>query len=79
MYLTSASPRLVRFLNSTIPWEPKIRTIWGPPVFSLGEAQTPVALSTQSVRKAPKNPAKRDFLVPYIAMHLSFKLFHLFR
>ena len=26
------SPRLVRFLNSAIPWEPKIRTIRGPPV-----------------------------------------------
>ena len=34
-------------------------------IFSLGEAQTPVALSVQSTRKAPKNPAKRVFLVYY--------------
>jgi hypothetical protein len=32
-YVLSTSPRLVRFLNSTIPWEHKIRTIQGPPVF----------------------------------------------
>jgi hypothetical protein len=32
-------------------------------IFSLGEAQTPVALSAQSVRKASKNPAKQVFLV----------------
>ena len=32
-------------------------------IFCLGEAQTSVALSTQSTRKAPKNPAKQVFLV----------------
>ena len=32
-------------------------------IFSLGAAQTPVALSAQSARKAPKNPAKWVFLV----------------
>ena len=38
-YVLSTSPRLVRFLNSTIPWEPKICTIRGPPVFdNLNEA-----------------------------------------
>ena len=31
-YVLSTSPRLVRFLNCTIPWEPKTRTIRGPPV-----------------------------------------------
>ena len=31
--LLSTSPRLVRFLNSTISWVQKIRTIQGPPVF----------------------------------------------
>jgi hypothetical protein len=34
-------------------------------IFSLGTAQTPVALSAQLARKAPKNPAKREFLVIY--------------
>jgi hypothetical protein len=34
-------------------------------IFSLGEAQIPVALSAQSTRKAPKNPAKWVFLVLY--------------
>ena len=34
-------------------------------IFSLGAAQTPVALSAQSARKAPNNPAKREFLVFY--------------
>ena len=31
-YVLSTSPHLVRFLNSTIPCEHKIRTIWGLPV-----------------------------------------------
>ena len=31
-YVLSTSPRLVRFLNCTIPWEPKIRIIREPPV-----------------------------------------------
>ena len=34
-YVLSTSPRLVQFLNSTIPWEHKICTIRGPPVFLL--------------------------------------------
>ena len=34
-YVLSTSPHLVRFLNSTIPWEPKIRTIRGPPVLHI--------------------------------------------
>ena len=33
--LSTTSPRLVQFLNSTIPWEHKIRTIRGPPVVLL--------------------------------------------
>ena len=36
-YVLSTSPRLVRFLNSTIPWEPKICTIWGPSVLECYE------------------------------------------
>ena len=32
-YVLSTSPRLVRFFNSMIPWEPKIRTIRGPHLY----------------------------------------------
>jgi hypothetical protein len=39
-------------------------------LFSLGEAQIPVALSVQSAHKAPKNPAKRVFLVSVILKDL---------
>ena len=34
IYLIGTSPLLVQFLNSTIPWEPKIRTIREPPVYA---------------------------------------------
>ena len=43
-------------------------------IFSLGAAQTPVAISAHSARKAPKNPAKREFLVPNKVEVLEFKL-----
>ena len=43
-------------------------------IFSLGAAQNPVAISAHSARKAPKNPAKREFLVPNKVEVLEFKL-----